>query len=216
MEKITTTLPSHLPALARCHRAAFPNALATALGQRYVAHMLSWYLSSDKTFIFHIEDEQGRCAGYCGGMVSDGSLGTGSASGMAQHTFKAAIWAFLTHPWVFFHPEMRAKWPLLWKNILMKFGLRRRVHFSPEQKEKMAREPQVGLVVIGVDPAYQGKGYGSLLLKEFERRAVEVYGIRKVQLTVLADNAQAVRAYERNGWVRGELRGERLGMWKMV
>ncbi len=216
MEKITSTLPTHLPAIARCHRAAFPHALATALGQRYVARMLSWYLSSDKTFIFHIEDDQGRVAGYCGGMVSDGSLGTGSASGMAQHTFWAAVWAFVTHPWVFFHPEVRAKWPVLWKNILMKLGLRKRVHFSPEQKEKMAREPQVGLVVIGVDPAHQGKGYGSLLLQEFERRAVEVYGIRKLHLTVRADNKQAIRAYERNGWIRVQEREGSLQMRKVV
>lgn len=116
---LLTSSSAHLPALARCHRAAFPRSLATALGQRYVARMLSWYLSTDKTFIFHIEDEQGRCAGYCGGMISDGSLGTGSASGMAQHTFRAAVWAFATHPWVLLHPEVRAKWPLLWKNILI-------------------------------------------------------------------------------------------------
>lgn len=70
-------LRTTLPALAHCHRAAFTRSLATALGQRYVARMLSWYLSSDKTFIFHIEDEQGCCAGYCGGTISDGSLGTG-------------------------------------------------------------------------------------------------------------------------------------------
>ena len=88
-----TTL-AQLPAIARCHRAAFPASLASALGNRYVARMLSWYLASDKTFLFHIEDEQGRVAGYCGGMISDGTLGTGSASGMAQHTFRAAVlWA---------------------------------------------------------------------------------------------------------------------------
>ncbi len=214
MDKIKSTLPSDLSALARCHLAAFPESLATALGQRYCFRMLSWYLSTDKTFLFHIEDEQGRCAGYCGGMISDGSLGTGSASGMAQHTFKAALWAFATHPWVFFHPEVRAKWPLLWKNLLMKLGLRKKVHFSPEQAQRMAKDPHAGLVVIGVDPAFQGKGYGSLLLKEFERRALEDYGIRKLQLTVLADNAQAIRAYERNGWVRGEVKGGSLEMGK--
>lgn len=207
---------SDLPALARCHRAAFPDALASALGQRYCTRMLSWYLSTDKTFLFHIEDGQGRCAGYCGGMISDGSLGTGSASGMAQHTFRQAVWAFLTHPWVLFHPEVRAKWPVLWKNILMKLGLRKRVHFSPQQKESMARDPHAGLVVIGVDPAYQGQGYGSLLLREFERRAMEVYGVRKLQLSVRADNHQAIRAYERNGWVRGEEKGGSLGMWKRL
>lgn len=213
---IRLTRSGDLQALARCHRVAFPDALASALGQRYCTRMLSWYLSTDKTFLFHIEDEQGRCAGYCGGMISDGSLGTGSASGMAQHAFRQAVWAFLTHPWALFHPEVRAKWPVLWKNILMKLGLRKRVHFSPQQKEKMARDPHAGLVVIGVDPAFQGQGYGSLLLREFERRAVEVYGVRKLQLSVLASNHQAIRVYERNGWVRGEEKGGSLGMWKRL
>ncbi len=213
---LKTSTANDLPAIARCHRAAFPRSLATALGQRYTAHMLSWYLSSEKTFIFHIETETGRCAGYCGGLVNDGTLGTGSASGMAQHSFKAAVWAFLTHPWVFFHPEVRAKWPVLWRNLLMKLGLRSRVHATPEQRAAKALDPQVGLVVIGVDPAFQGKGYGSQLLREFERRAVEGYGIHKLQLSVLANNAQAIRAYERNGWVRGEVSGGSLGMIKEV
>ncbi len=161
-----------------------------------------------------MEDEQGRCVGYCGGIISDGSLGTGSASGMAQHTFWYAIWAFINRPRVLFHPEVRSKWPVLWKNILMKLGLYRRVHFSDHQKELMARDPMVGLVVIGVDPAYQGKGFGSLLLQEFERRAVEEYRIRRLQLTVHTDNAQAIRAYERNGWVISRAQGESTSMVK--
>jgi len=213
-EKIKNTTVNELRGVAVCHQRAFPKSLATVLGVHYVVQMLSWYLSSDKTFLFHVEDAQGCCIGYCGGLVSDGSLGTGSASGMAQHTFKAAIVAFLTHPWVLLHPEVREKWPLLWKNLKMKLGLTKRIHFSPQQKTRMAKDPSAGLVVIGVDPAYHGKGYGSILLKEFERKAVEDYGIRKLSLSVLANNHQAIRAYERNGWQRGELKGKSLQMWK--
>lgn len=216
MEKIISSTALHLPALARCHRAAFPESLSTALGQNYVKRMLSWYLSTNKTFIFHIEDEHGNCAGYCGGMISDGTLSTGSASGMAQHTFWQAIWAFAIHPWVLFHPEVRSKWPLIWKNILMRFGLSKKPQHTEDQKQKKKREPQVGLVVIGVDPKYQGKGYGSLLLKEFERRAVQIYGIHNLQLSVLANNHQAIRAYERNGWKKGEVKGKSLSMYKIV
>ena len=216
MVKIIVTKPHHLTTVARCHLVAFPHSLATALGKAYVTKMLSWYLSTEKTFLFHIENEEGKCIGYCGGLISDGSLGTGSASGMAQYTFKAAIWAFFLHPWVLFHPEVRKKWPLLWRNIKMKLGFAKRNHFTPEQKTKMACDPAVGLVVIGVDPVYQGKGYGSILLQEFERKAVEEYGIKKLRLSVLSDNTQAIRAYERNGWIRGEVKGRSLGMWKYV
>lgn len=45
-----------LPNLARCHRAAFLQSLATALGERYFTRMLSWYLSSSRTFLFHVKD----------------------------------------------------------------------------------------------------------------------------------------------------------------
>ena len=216
MPYISSATPADLPEVARCHCAAFPGSLATALGRKYVAQMLSWYLSSDKTFIFHVRDERGEVAGYCGGMVSDGTLGTGSASGMAQYSFKAAVWAFATHPWVLWHPEVRAKWPLLWKNLLMKLGLRPKVHFSAEEKTARSQSPQVGLVVIGVDPKHQGKGFGSVLLQEFERMAVEVYGIGSLQLSVLSDNAQAIRAYERNGWRREREQGRSLSMRKIV
>jgi ribosomal protein S18 acetylase RimI-like enzyme len=178
-------------------------------------HMLSWYLSSDKTFIFHATDDEGRCAGYCGGIVSDGVLNTGSASGMAQYTFWHGVWAFLTHPWVLFHPEVRAKFPLLRNNLLMKLGIRPRVHFSPEQRNTMARDPHVGLVVIGVDPKFQGRGIGSLLLQEFERRAA-LLGLSKMQLTVRSDNVQAIRAYERNGWVREREAEGSLSMVKRI
>lgn len=216
MPHLSPTLYADLPQVARCHCAAFPSSLATALGRKYAAHMLSWYLSSDKTFIFHVVGERGEVAGYCGGMVSDGTLGTGSASGMAQHSFRAAMWAFATHPWVLWHPEVRAKWPLLWKNLMMKLGLRSKVHFSAAEKTARAQAPQVGLVVIGVDPKYQGQGLGSVLLKEFERVATEVYGIGNLQLSVLADNEQAIRAYERNGWVREREQGRSLSMRKLV
>jgi len=205
-----------LTSLADCHKSAFPKSLASALGTSFIQKVLSWYLSTDKAFLFHIKDESGNCAGYCGGMISDGSLDTGSASGMAQHTFWSAIRAFITHPWVFFHPEFLAKWPVIRNNILIRLGLRSKNHFTPEQQKSMSKEPKASLVVIGVDPRHQGKGYGSILLQEFGRRAVQVYGIHKLQLTVRADNAQAIRVYQKNGWQRGEEKVGSLSMWKDI
>lgn len=207
---------SDIADVAHCHSAAFPSSLSSALGKTYVRHMLTWYLSTNKTFLFHIIDEHGLCAGYCGGIINDGTLGTGSASGMAQHSFYQAIWAFITHPYVVFHPEVRAKWPVLWKNIKMRLGLWPKIHSSPEQRREQATEPQIGLVVIGVDPKYQGKGYGTLLLKEFERRAVEDFGINHLHLTVRSNNIQAIRAYERNGWVKNKESSSYLQMLKTI
>jgi ribosomal protein S18 acetylase RimI-like enzyme len=213
---IVSTLKKDLPKVALCHILAFPNSIATALGYFYLRKMFSWYLSSNKTFLFHIENEQGQCTGYCGGMISDGTLSTGSASGMAQHSFYSAIWAFITHPWVIVHPEVRTKWPLLWKNIRMKFGLTSKLNVTDEQRLERSLDPQVGLVVIGVDPAYQSEGYGSLMLQEFERRALEEYGITRLQLTVRLDNNHAIKVYEKNGWKQNKTTQESLSMVKIL
>jgi ribosomal protein S18 acetylase RimI-like enzyme len=173
--------------------------------------MLGWYLSTDKTFLFHLEQD-GRCLGFCGGLVNDGTLPTGSASGMMQYSFRDAVGAMLRRPWLLFHPEMRKKYPFILKNIRTRINPKRTAT-PPAVRDRLRREPQVGLVVIGVDPDCQGQGYGSLLLREFERRA-QTYGINRLQLTVHAGNDRAIRAYERNGWRRDRRRESSLQMLK--
>ena len=152
--KIFISKNDDLQFIAKCHRLAFPNSLSSALGKRYVRKMLSWYLSTNKSFLFHLEVEKNYCAGYCGGIISDGTLVTGSASGMAQHTFWSAIWAFTTHPWLFFHPEILAKWPVIRKNILVRLGLKSKNHFTKEQSIIMSQDPHVGLYCFGLCNKY--------------------------------------------------------------
>jgi GNAT superfamily N-acetyltransferase len=135
---------------------------------------------------------------------------------MAQHSFSAAVKAILFRPWVLLHPEILAKWPLLFRNLLMKLGLRKKRHFTREQSILMSQDPYVGLVVIGVDPYFHGKGYGSLLLKEFERIAKVDYGIHKLQLSVKADNTKAIRAYQNNGWLIKGSNAPSLTMYKFM
>ena len=53
--------------------------------------------------------------------------------------------------------------------------------------------------VVAVMPEHRGKGLGSLLLADAERRAHEV-GARSLSLIVAAENARAVRLYERIGY----------------
>ena len=206
-----------LPALAKVHRQAFPNSLATAMGQQYVERMLSWFLSSDKTFIFYVKTDSGEIAGYCGGMIKDGTLLTGSASGMLQHSFNMAMMSMALRPWLFFHKEMTHRYGFMLSNITRKL-LRKPAAAAPQQKTEekpVGNTASVGLVTIGVKPSFFGKGVGSVLLQEFERKSKELK-IPKIYLSVKADNDQAIKAYERNGWKKVRVNDTSLNMDKDI
>lgn len=188
--------PEDLSLIASCHIHAFPATLSSQLGISLVRKMLSWYLDSPKRFLFYIEIGN-RCVGYCGGMISDGTQIHGSASGMIQHSFKDAFRALLVRPWLWFHQDLRSRYKLILKNIYFKIT---RYNTPVSSRSAHPIEPHAGLIVIGVGPAYQGQGYASILLKEFERITRE-QGIVKMMLTVLTTNEQAIIAYRKSGWV---------------
>ena len=81
---IETALKKDLGLIAICHMNAFPDSFSTKLGQKYCIKMLEWYLSSDKTFLFHLKIED-KVVGYCGGKV-EGATGSGSSTAMMQCT----------------------------------------------------------------------------------------------------------------------------------
>jgi len=193
---IQTATPDDLSRIASCHIKAFPTALSSRLGVSLVKKMLSWYLDSPKRFLFYIKIDN-TCIGYCGGTISDGTQVHGSASGMIQHSFKDAFRALLLRPWLWFHADLRSRYTLILKNIYFKM-----IRYSTPVKDRIGQslEPHAGLIVIGVDPANQGKGYASILLNEFER-IVREKGILKMMLTVLTTNEQAIIAYRKNGWI---------------
>lgn len=54
---------------------------------------------------------------------------------------------------------------------------------------------------IGLGPEHRGKGYGTDACRVLLRYAFVDRGLHRVQLEVLADNAPAIRAYEKAGFV---------------
>lgn len=215
MSGIINSRKSDLEKIAECHKSAFPDSLSTKMGLKYLKKMIEWYLTDEKRFLFHIE-ENGKCAGYCGGMIHDGTQESGSASGMIQYSFNDAVISIMLRPWLLFHKEVISKYSLIKKNIRKKFK-KRNVSSVTDQKNKTAErpEPSVGLVVIGVSLEFQGRGFGSVLLQEFENRAKEM-NFKIINLTVRNDNEKAIKAYERNGWIKSKLTGNSLEMYKNI
>ena len=60
---------------------------------------------------------------------------------------------------------------------------------------------QVGLLAIGIgEPDYRGRGYGADALRLILRYAFDELNLHRVGLDVIANNAQAIQAYERVGF----------------
>ncbi|MBL7843326.1 MAG: GNAT family N-acetyltransferase [Cyclobacteriaceae bacterium] len=201
----------HLSIIAVCHRKAFPDALSSAMGQHYVEKMLEWYLVDSRAFLFFIE-EKGICVGYCGGLVADGKVAVGSASSMIQHSFNQAIKAILMKPWLLLHREFLRKYRLVIKNVWRRINKPKQ---AGKQSETVKLIPHTGLIVIGVDPEFHGKGYGSMLLQEFERQTRRKQ-YKLMMLTVLKTNTSAIESYKRNGWKITREQGNALELEKRI
>lgn len=196
---IQTTELKHLTQIVECHKEAFPDSLSTKLGSTFIAKMMEWYIVSERGVLFHILDEKGKMAGYCGGIVTTEPGMLGAVSSISQYAFNSFVWAYFRRPWLLLHKENIKKWRSIVKNIAIKTSLRK----SSESPQKDINEgflPFLGLVVIGVKQVNRGSGFGSCLLKEFEKRAKARKDIQKIQLSVKAENKQALNAYLRNGW----------------
>lgn len=204
-----------LKKIALCHRSAFPRSLSSKMGVKYLTKMIEWYLSDEKKFLFHLEAD-GQCVGYCGGMVNDETQRMGSASGMFQYSFNEALKSIALRPWLIFHKELISKYKLIIKNIKMRFKNDRKIIVqNPINTKGQKQEPVTGLVVIGVSLIHQGKGYGSILLKEFENKTRHL-NIHKMALTVKSSNQQAINSYERNGWMIDKKKENYLEMIKII
>jgi|APTNR8051073442_1049403.scaffolds.fasta_scaffold00177_21 ribosomal protein S18 acetylase RimI-like enzyme len=185
-----------LTAIAHCHKIVFPNSLTSKMGEHYLSKVFSWYLSTDKAFLFFLQQE-GQVIGYAGGILVDGTLAHGSASSMTQYTFNDAIKALLLRPWLLLHPDFLSRYALFARNIVTR--IKNKFSSTVVRSAPVPPEPYAGLVVIGIHPTFQGKGYGSSLLNEFEKIVLQ-NGFKKMILTVNSDNTQAIKSYQRNGW----------------
>lgn len=83
-------------------------------------------------------------------------------------------------------------------------------HFIPR-----VREATAWLNYIGVLPAYCRSGIGAQLLRDYEERAAGM-GFRRAELDVLRENRNAIRFYEKHGYVRLPLPGDKYRYRKIL
>lgn len=161
----------------------------------YIRKSFEWFLAKDNCFLFYVIKD-GAVVGYCGGFIPQ-YIGDGSTSGIMQYTMREATLGILQHPWLLFHREVTAMYPLIFKNIRKKI-VKQGANKKPAEPVA-AFDKRVGLVVIGVHPAHRGLGVFQMLMQEFEKRALS-YNIHKLVLSVKKTNKRAISAYLKQGW----------------
>jgi GNAT superfamily N-acetyltransferase len=205
---------SDLKKMAKCHKSAFPNSLSSKLGILFIKKMLSWYIIDQRGVIFHIS-ENNRIIGYCGGIIFKEAGLSGAATSITQFCFKTLIFSYILRPWLIFHSDNFKRISFIKRNVFLKMGLvkNENSNYNIISSPKTPFQPLLGLVVIGVDSKFQGKGIGSVLLMEFERLA-KIDKVHKIYLSVKSKNIQAIKVYEKNGWIKGSRNEDSLTMYK--
>ena len=194
--EIKISIVSDLDQIALCHKAAFPDSLSSKLGSKFRKKMLSWYILDERGVLFHVK-ENNEVVGYCGGVITKLPGLPGAASSITQFSFNLFIRSFLLRPWLIVHPENINRISFFIKNVLVKLKVKKAVSLAQSKQENF--QTFWGLVVIGVLPKFHGKGFGSVLLQEFERLA-RLDKVDKISLSVKSDNIKAMNSYIANGW----------------
>jgi GNAT superfamily N-acetyltransferase len=198
--------------IAQCHKSAFPKSLSAKLDISFTEKMLTWYLDDERGELFHFEKDN-KIIGYYGAIKLKNPNLNGSSTSIAQYSFNTMLKALALKPWLIFHEENLKRIPLIKRNILIKLGFKKNKKFSNQPNVDFI--PSWGLVVIGVDPAFHGNGFGSLLLQDFEKKAKHD-GMTQIQLSVKKINSKAIKSYERNGWNFFSSNFDSITMYKLI
>jgi ribosomal protein S18 acetylase RimI-like enzyme len=188
-----------LSATARAHLTAFPDSALTALGEGAVRRYYDWQL--------HGPHDVAAFAAYCGGELAGfcfGGVFRGAMSGFLRKNRNYLALRVAARPWLAFNPLFRDR---------LATGLRVLRRFSQPPKPAKPtpdkpRKTSFGILSIAVDPRFQGRGVGKLLMVESEAVA-RARDFTAMNLSVSVENHQAIRFYEGLGWQKAI----RDGVW---
>jgi ribosomal protein S18 acetylase RimI-like enzyme len=178
--------------VAEVHVRAFPDSALTKLGNRAVERYYEWQLNGPHDHYFLGAFDSDRLAAFAVGGKSRGAL----CGFIRRHRFFLAS-QLLRHPGMVFSEHGRKAF----RTALRLLAPASR-NVSPTRKPTQSGR-SFGLLAIAVDPSWRRKGAGTLLMQELEVVAV-AGGYLKMHLTVRSNNAEAIRFYERLGWMKIE------------
>lgn len=170
--------PSDAKALAKIHRAAFPDFFLSSLGEPFLIQFYRGFANDSSAIAVTVRDEQG--------VPSGAAVGTNEPAGFYRRLLKqrwpgliaASARAAITNP---------ARVPRLFRAVSYRGGLP-----SPGEWALLSS--------ICLDPSLQGSGVGRQLATKWLERA-KVMGVSRAFLTTDSDGNDAInRFYAAQGW----------------
>lgn len=181
-----------LPAVARIHCGAFKKSALTRFGLETVERFYSWQLRETRAHALGVDVAESGLAAFCfAGVFAD------AFAGFMRENKRFLASRVARRPWL-------VATPLVLKRIGR--GLRILSRPQPPPSAPQPCERAFDILAIGVDPQYQRRGFGRLLMDEAQELA-QRNGFRLMTLFVNRDNVQAQRFYERLGWQKTIERG---------
>ena len=206
--QITQMRPEDVPPMVRLHRHIFPDYFLTHLGQEFL-----------ELFYNHLIPRPGysfvaRCNGQIIGFVTGTADPDQFYHGFYKHNFLSLARIVLVR--MFLDPHVRSS---IWGRLFhLRYAGRALLRSRPPQNNGSAQPIAEAaptphgiahLLSIGVADDFRGQGVAESLSDRFCREAKED-GRRLVLLSVLAENARAIRFYTRTGWQLVEEGGSSL------
>ncbi len=191
--------PTDLGGIAAIHRAAFPLAAISRLGDAAARRYYDSLMSDPDAMAGLGAFEGDRLSGFCFmGIRHD------AEAWYVRHHGLFLAWRIATHPRLLTEPFVRGR---------IRDGLRLLLAQSPPAGASAPgggdSGPSYGIQYLAVDPARQGRGVGQKLLRASEERARR-HGHSVIHLSVYPDNLRAITFYERMGWCKRSSEG----VWK--
>jgi succinoglycan biosynthesis protein ExoA len=174
-----------LPQIANIHLKAFPKSYLSKLGIDTTSRYYEWLLTGPHEAFAIGAFEERKLAGFCFGGIFRGAM-----SGFVKRNRLFLIKKVLLHPWLFFDREFQERI----KSSLPALFSRKR-----QSSKTFLPVKSFGILAICVDPEYQNRGLGQLLMDESEQKA-RCHNFHEMDLTVHPENIQAVSFYKKLGW----------------
>ena len=138
-----------------------------------------WYIINHEKRNILVYEQEGKIIGFLTMRFSD------DIDNFLKYIYKTLIWCFISNPILLLNISLMKK---ILNNTKLKIS-------SNHDKKHLE------LVSIGVLPAFEKKGVGKELLREFEKYAIN-QKISLVTLQLFKKNKKAAKFYLSNGWYK--------------